>query len=149
MGKEKISIVAQFCHSLTGIRYHRVPRHISTGHDKERVPEVMEEEVMKRGIWEHAADGVEIADNGMCSGVALAHDHNRVYCTPEKFLVSWRNPCQLSEIIRPDHDRERLLDPAKPVFERIGRLLDTGEMKPAHPPDREDASGIQQLRGPP
>ena len=124
VGEEEISVPVQLRHRGVDLRDHRVTGHVGAGHDQERMKEMREEKVVKAGIGKHAANGVDVADVRMGRMVPFFEDHDRVDRAFQQFFVLRKNQCKFIDIVRPDHDRERLLDPAEAVLQRSRRLLD-------------------------
>ena len=144
MGEEEISVPVQLSHRHIDLRDHRVAGHVGAGHDQERVSEVREEVVVEPGIGKHAADGVDITDLRVGRMIPLFEDNDRVDRAFEQSFVLRGYECELVDMVRPDHDRKRLLDPAEAVLERARRLLDAREVEPADPPHGKDEPGIEQ-----
>ena len=116
VGEEEVCIPVQFCHRLINIRDHRVPGHVGTGHDEQRVFQVGEEQVVKSCIGKHAADRMEIADRCMGSRIAFFYDNNGMDRAFQAPVFLRGNDCQPVDIIRAYHDGKWLFNPAKATF---------------------------------
>ncbi len=103
--------------------------------------------MVEPGVGKHAADGVEVADLRMARMVPLFQDNDRVDRAFEQVVFMPGYACELVDMVRADHDRKRLLDPAEAVFQGARRFLDTGKVEPADPPHGKDEPGIEQSRG--
>ncbi len=78
--------------------------------------------------------------------VPLFENNDRMNRAIEQFSVLRGDKGQKVDMVRADHDRKRLLDPAEPVLERACRLPDAGEVETANPPYGKDEPGIEQPR---
>ena len=77
--KEEVNVTGELPHRMVNAGYHRVAGHVGARHDQERVTEPGEEQVVKPGVREHAADGMEVADYGVCERVVFREHHNGVH----------------------------------------------------------------------
>ena len=76
--------------------------------------------------------------------MSLFEDNDRVDRAPEQLSLLIGNEDKVIDLVRPDHDRKRLLDPAEPLFELVCRLFGACEMEPANPAHGKDESRIEQ-----
>ena len=145
MREEEVHIPVQLCHGLINVRDHRVTRHICAGHDEQGVFQMGEEQVVKSGIRQHAADRMQIAYCGMSSRITFFYDNNRMDRAFQVLVLLTGNSCQPVNIIRAHHDGKRLFDSAQTAFQFIGRFFNARQVKSPHTTHCKDPARIEQF----